>query len=255
MQRLLLCSGLNGNREALVWLRRLVEARRPDGILFAGGIVNPGRAGAVKLTPWSLSAEDTAFVEQFFAVLGGLGVFCAVIPGAAGEPLDEFFRLALAAELTFPNVHAAHATLITERDTAVCGLGGDVSEGPLLGFECCTRPAAEYYLRPLWQAKQPRKVLLLPAPPPGPLGGLAGNALIGDLIDSFHPSLCVAAGESERQGSQRTADTLVVNPGRLADGCAAWLDWGLPEKTRLELVNPNGKGEGIPGACLHVATP
>ncbi len=139
MRRFLLCAGLDGNAEALVWLRRLVDARRPDGVLFAGGIVNPGRACAVKLTPWSLSAADTAFVQQFFAALGGLGVFCAVIPGPAGEPLDEFYRLAVEAELAFPNVHFAHATLVAEDGLAVCGLGGDISEEPLLGFEGYTR--------------------------------------------------------------------------------------------------------------------
>jgi hypothetical protein len=254
MRRLLLCAGLDGNAEALVWLRRLVDARRPDGVLFACGIVNPGRACAVKLTPWSLSTEDAGFVEQFFAALGGLSVFCAVIPGPAGEPLDEFFRLTVEAELAFPNVHFAHATLIAEGDLAVCGLGGDISEGPLLGFECYTRPAAEYFLRPLWRGEQSRKVLLLAAPPPGPLGGLAGNALVGDLIDSFHPDLCVVAGESERRGSQRVANTLVVNPGRLADGWAAWLDWGLPESSRLELVNLAGQGGAVAVACEQAAT-
>jgi Icc-related predicted phosphoesterase len=240
MRRLVLCAGLHGHPEALGWLRRLVEARRPDGLLFAGGILHPARRCAAKETPWSLAAEDTAFAKQFFTALSGLGVFCAAIPGPAGEPQDEFFRLALEAELAFPNVHVAHATLVAEGDVAVCGLGGDIAEGRLIGCESYTRPAAEYFLRPLWRAEQPRKVLLLSAPPPGPLGGPEGNALVGDLIDSLHPDLCVVAGASERRGGQRVAHTHVVNPGRLADGWAAWLDWGQAEGSRLELLNLKG---------------
>ncbi len=255
MRRFLLCAGVHGSPQALGRLRRVVNARRPDGVLFAGGIVSPDRRCAAKVTPWSLAAEDSAFAEQFFTALGRLGVFCAVIPGPAGEPLDEFFRLAIEAELAFPNVHIAHATLIEEGGVAVCGLGGDISEGPLSGCECYTRPAAEYFLRPLWRAEQPRKVLLLSAPPPGPLGGSEGNALVGDLIDSFHPDLCVVAGASERRGSQRVADTLVVNPGRLVDGWAAWLDWGLAEGGGLELVSLKEQGDIVTGTCPPAAAP
>jgi len=243
MHRFLLCAGVDGNPQALGWLRQVVDARRPDGVLFAGGIVNPDRHCAAKLTPWSLAAKDSTFAEQFFTALGRLGVFCAVIPGPAGEPMDEFFRLAIEAELAFPNVRFAHATLIEEGGVAVCGLGGGISEDTLSGCECSTRPAAKYFLRPLWRTEQPRKVLLLSSPPPGPLGGSKGNALVGDLIDSFHPDLCVVDGASERRGSQRIANTLVVNPGRLADGWAAWLDWGQPGEKGLELVNVKGLPE------------
>ena len=58
----------------------------------------------------------------------------------------------------------------------------------------------------------------------------------GDLIDSYHPTLCVVAGTTERRGSQRIAHTLVVNPGRLADGSVAWLDWNRSRGEQVEIL-------------------
>jgi Icc-related predicted phosphoesterase len=87
-----------------------------------------------------------------------------------------------------------------------------------------SRVSAQYFLRALGSSGKPRKVLLLSEPPPGPLGGQEGNLIVGDLIDWLRPSLCVVAGPTERRGLQRIASTLIVNPGHLADGSAAWLD-------------------------------
>jgi len=69
------------------------------------------------------------------------------------------------------------------------------------------------------------------------LGGPEGNALVGDIIDSYHPSLCVVAGPSMCQGTQRIANTLVINPGQLADGCAALLNWNQTVGEQVEFLN------------------
>jgi Icc-related predicted phosphoesterase len=84
---------------------------------------------------------------------------------------------------------------------------------------------------------KPRKVLLLPGPPPGDLGGPEGNPVIGELIDGLRPSLCVVAGRTERRGLQRVASTLVVNPGSLVDGSAALLDWDRSGDDPVEFLN------------------
>ena len=146
MHRLVLCPGWTVAPSAGLAARADQRAAR-TGFCSPAASSTPARYCAAKETPWCLSSEDTAFVEQFFAALGGLGVFCAVIPGPAGEPLDEFFRLATEAELAFPNVHVVHATPTQEGDVVVCGLGGDISEEPLIGCECYTRVSATYFLR------------------------------------------------------------------------------------------------------------
>ena len=237
MRRWLVCGGVDGKPEGLHRLRQAVARRRPDGVLFAGGVLSPRRAYVPRLTHWDLAHADALFLNEFFETLGGLGTFAAVIPGPRDGPLDDFLRMGMSAEIEFPKVHLAHATLIQERDVAVCGLGGRIACGCAVELDCCSRTQAEYALRTLWAAPQPRKVLLLAAPPPGSLGGKEGTTLTGELIDTYHPALCVVGDGNERRGCQRIAGTLVVNPGHLADGVAAWVDWSRPGADRAEFLD------------------
>jgi len=220
-----------------VWLRKAVAKWRPDAILFAGGITGATRPNGGGPTPWSLTLEDRRFAGEFFSTLGGFSVFTAIIPGPKGEPLDEFLRLGMQAELTHPTLHIVHATLIEQDDLAVCGIGGVMAENAVLGLDSYSRTTVEYFLRPLWKAKQPRKILLLAAPPTGWLGGIDGLPLVGELIDSFHPDLCVVAGSSERRGAERWGHTLVVNPGCLVDGCLACVDWSRAAGEEVKFAN------------------
>jgi hypothetical protein len=235
MRRLLLCSGIYGKKSAIEGLRRFAADRRPDAILFAGGILSPERQTVPRSEGlWGLTPEDERFAFEFGAALGALGVFSAVIPEPNFVPEDQFCRLAMAVELEFPNVHVAHAMLVEAHDLAVCGLGAAIAEQALMREDSYSRVRAQYFLRALRSSEKPRKVLLLPEPPPGPLGGPDGNVLVGDLIDWLRPSLCVVAGPTERRGLQRIASTLIVNPGHLADGSAAWLDWDRSGDDQVE---------------------
>jgi hypothetical protein len=237
MRRLLLCSGVYGKRSGLETLRRFAAERRPEAVLFAGGILSPDRLVVASATsPWGLTPEDERFLHEFGAALGGLGVFSAVIPGPNFEPLDQFYRLGMAVELEFPQVHAVHATLVEERDIAVCGLGVAIREEALMREDSFSRIQALYFLRPLRTSVKPRKLLLLPEPPPGALGGPEGNQVIGEIIDSLRPSLCVVAGRTERRGLQWIASTLLVNPGSLADASAALVDWDRKGNNLVEFL-------------------
>ena len=237
MRRLLLCSGVYGKRSGIEVLRRFAADRRPEAILFAGGVLSPERQMAPRASsPWGWTLEDERFLREFGAALGGLGVFSAVIPAASFVPLDEFYRGGMAVELEFPHVHVAHATLVEERDLAVCGLGTAIAEQSLLREDCCSRIRALYFLRPMRTSVKPRKVLLFPEPPPGVLGGPEGNVVIGEIIDGLRPSLCVVAGRTERRGVQWIASTLLVNPGALSDDSAALLDWDRTGDDQVEFL-------------------
>jgi Icc-related predicted phosphoesterase len=238
MRRFLVCSGVHSRPRCLDWLRQVVARRRPDGVLFAGGVLDTARHYAPRTTTeWGLTDEDARFLEQFFETLGHLGVFSAVIPGPVDTPVEDFLRIGMHAELEYPGVHLAHATLVEKGDIAVSGMGGCISEGAATDPTMCSRTLAEYHLRSLATAKQPRKILLLATPPIGLLGGKEGSSVINDFIDSYHPSLCVVGGPSGRRGTQRIASTLVLNPGHLAESWAAWLDWNRPVEERVEFLN------------------
>ncbi len=238
MRRFLVCSGVHSRPKSLEWLRQAVAKRRPEGLLFAGGVLDRGRQYVAQTTTqWGLTHDDALFLEKFFETVGGLDIFSAIIPGPVDTPLEDFLRLGMNAEVDFPGLHLVHATLVEKGDIAVCGMGGCISGCPATELDTCSRTLAEYHLRSLGSAKQPHKVLLLANPPPGQLGGEEGSALTGDLIDSYHPSLCVVAGPSERRGTQRIASTLVINPGCLAEGWAAWLDRNRPADEQVEFLN------------------
>jgi hypothetical protein len=231
----LLCSGINGSRRGLEALQRFAADLLPEAILFAGGILSPQRQMApCSTSPWGLTHEDEHFVHEFGAALGGLKVFSAVIPGANFEPLDQFCRWGIAVELEFPHVHMVHATLVEERELAVSGLGVAIAEEALMREDSYSRIRALYFLRALRTSVKPRKVLLLPEPPPGVLGGPEGKSVIGEIIDGLRPTLCVVAGQTERRGLQWIASTLIVNPGSLADDSAALLDWDRSGNDQVE---------------------
>jgi hypothetical protein len=253
MRRCLLCSGVHGRQQSLDWLKQIVNERRPEGIFFVGGILDPQRRCAVRATPWSLTTDDSLFILKFFRTLAEFGVFSAVISGCGGEPIEEFLQLGMQAELESPHVHVAHATLLEEEDVAVCGIGGFIAERPLLGVDSCSRTLSRYFLRALGTAKQPRRVLLLSTPPPGRLGGLAGSPLIEELIDTYHPSLCVVCGCAERQGAEWSGRTLVVNPGSLSDGQAAWLDWNRPIHKQIEFLDLHSMNAGCAAASEQLS--
>jgi Icc-related predicted phosphoesterase len=238
MHRFILCAGANGSPAALKGLSRAASACRPDGILFAGGVLGPGRRFAPRsATLWGMPTEESLFVERFFEALGKLDIFSAVIPGTDDTPLEDFLRIGMHAEVEFPGVHLVHATLTEQADLAVCGLGGLISGNGCHEPDHMPRVLAEYHLRTLWGAKQPRRVLLIPTAPWGKLGGDEGSTFTGELIDSYHPSLCVTGGSSERRGFRQVGETLVVNPGALTDGWAAWLDWESHANRQVEFLD------------------
>lgn len=238
MKRFLVCAGLDGREKGCEWLHRAVAYYRPDGVLFAGGIFDGPRQHAARVGhPWGLTHDEAQFLEHVFEQLGRLGVFTALIPGVADVPLEEFLRLGMSAEVEYPTLHLVHATLTEAGHTAFLGMGGCLVDGLPRGPEQCSRTVAEYHLRPLAGSRQPYKILLLADPPTGTLGGDEGNAITGEFIDTYHPTVCVVGGSTERRGWERVATTTVINPGRLADGCAAWLDWTRDGGDQVEILN------------------
>lgn len=224
MKRFLVCSGLHGSDTALMELKRLATERRPDGLFFAGGILAPERLQGPAEPRWDWTDEEFLFVQRFFETLGELDVFTPILPGPSDSPLEDFLRLGMDMEQEFPNLRLAHANLIAVDGLAVCGMGGSLVEGGQSKPDTYSRLRADYFLRSLDLAEQPRKILLLPSAPLS-LGGGAEGRLIDNLIRSHSADLCVVAGTSKYRGIQRAARTLIVNPGCLADGSAAWVDW------------------------------
>ncbi len=238
MRRWLVCGGLDGKQEALDLLLDWISQRRPDGVLLAGGLASPQPWPSDPKETLQLQREHIRYWEQCFDRLGCTGVFVALIPGPQDVPLKVFLRAAMDCEIDHPNLHVVHGTLVSKQDVAVEGIGGALTEhedtfAPQVRV---SRTMVEYLLRPLAAAEQPLKVLLLSQPPTGKLGSEDGNPLASELVDSLHPRLCVALGSTAHRGWDRVAHTLVVNPGRLSEGSAAWVDWSQPAQEQVKLL-------------------
>ncbi len=238
MRRLLLCGGLDGKEDALARLLHLIEQRRPEAVLLAGALARKDPLPRNPKEAAQREHENIRFWERCFEALGRTGVCTALIPGVQDVPERVFLRAAMDCEIDFPNLHVVHHVPVVQRDVVIQGVGGLLTDNedtpePQLRV---SRTTLEYYLRQLLWADQPLKVLLLSEAPTGKLGGEGGNPLAGELIDSYHPRLCVALGETAHRGWQRVAHTTVVNPGRLSDGSAAWVDWSRPVEEQVELL-------------------
>jgi hypothetical protein len=238
MRHFLVCSGVYGRIESLGWLETVVAQRRPDGILFAGGVLERSRRYApTTTTEFGHTKEAVSFLTQFFSALGRLGVFSAVIPGVFDAPLELFLRIGMTAELEYPPLHLVHATLIEERDVAIVGVGACITDYTSTDIGYYSWSLADYYLRSLWTTPKPRKVLLLPEPPQSWLGDNENRRIADALVTTYRPTLCVLGSPSHRMSAYRIANTLVINPGHLCEGTAAWLDWDRPASERVEFLD------------------
>lgn len=235
LRKIVACCGIDGKLQSLDYLKSLIVDHNPDAILFAGGLNSCDQASTCgdKLSP-----EQVDLYRQFFEVVGNTDAWVAIIPGVDDVPTDQFLRYAMAAETDFPNIHVVHGTLFEDKGTAYCGIGGRLVEEKEPGAIAwqVSRPEAEFGLRQLWRSDASRKVLLLNFAPTGSLGGEAGNPIAGELIDSYHPDICVVAGRSENRGVDRVAHTTVINPGRLSDGFAAVIDLKQPVEQQVEML-------------------
>jgi Icc-related predicted phosphoesterase len=235
MRRLLVAGQINGQLGKIDLLKKAAHDLKADLVVFTGGVVDAEQRDR------SSEGELLRLWEQFFDAIGSIaesGVLTAVLPGPADAPLRHFLRLGMYEEGEHPKLHLIHATLLEDADMAICGVGGEITEHEELSENRVrtSRSLAEYYLRKLWESDQSRKVLVLSQPPSGQLGGHHGNRIIGEFLDSYHPSLCLVGGPTEHRGWQRVAHTLVINPGRLVDNSVAWYDASKHADLQVDLL-------------------
>ncbi len=214
--QILACAGVNGDEDALKRLVSLAERKKPHGILFAGGIMNPASG---------LSRAEE-FLGTFFGSVSKASNFVAIIPGPSDVPLYRFLHIATNAEISTPNLFIAHATPVYSGDVAVAGIGGLITETddayePVLKY---SRPSALYFLRALWKANKPIRILLLSEPPPELAGG-QGNRIVMEFTKSYHPYFCIVMGNKQFRGSFKVdPHSFIINPGLVTEGSAALID-------------------------------
>lgn len=237
MKRFLVFAGLDGDLDALKVAEQYIAEKKPDAILFAGGV---GREDLVSSNKHSdITPEQTELYHAWFKWLGQQNIPAMIVAGKYDVPLEDYLRAGMNAESEYGTVHLVEGSVWEHQDVAVGGAGGELTERTtsLYPVHRMSRTMAEYALRDLAKSDASLKIMLLAEPPQGKLGGEAGADLAGELIDSFHPSLAVVSGPTSSRGVDRVAKTYIINPGHLADGSAAWVDWSKAGDDRIEFLD------------------
>lgn len=211
LNRLLLLADPRGDVDALE--RVLRSDHRADAVALVGDLTTDGtRAGH----------------RALFRALGAGGLPTFWVPGPADAPVAHYLREAHDVEIVHPTVHGVHGTAALDPDGHVvfAGLGGTIDDDPDAAREEIAalrypRWEAEYRLRILDELGGQQRVLLFTTPPAHKGRDLPGSEVVAELIATHRARLAVCGGEP---ATELIGRTLVVAPGRLADGRFAVAD-------------------------------
>lgn len=216
-----------------------------QAIVFTGNIVD----GGARLAAWE-SAHNTglapdytqpAVQEQeqtdeqlytrFLAQLGALNLPTYIVPGHLDAPEHSFLHASLNCGVTAPTVALVHRSFAAMgRHFLVAGLGGRLTNDKRE-----TVWTIEY---PFWEAAlgfdfshrlDQAHILLFHTPPTGSdldldQGQHVGAPVVNALIRAYHPQIACCGHARNGQGKTMLGNSLVVNPGPLAEGDYAVID-------------------------------
>jgi Icc-related predicted phosphoesterase len=208
LTRVLCAADPRGSSEAI---QRLLEAA--DGMdVQAVAVVGDLGAG---------DGDRTASYRAVFRALHQGSRPTYWVPGPGDAPVADYLREAHNMEVVFPELHGVHGTVAFWQDTFLfSGLGGRVSDDPAgprdedreLSYP---RWEAEYRLKLLRDLGEHDSALLFATPPAHKGQGIEGSEVLAELVNTHRPRLVVTSGE---RGTRMLGNSLVVAPGRLADG-------------------------------------
>jgi hypothetical protein len=170
---------------------------------------------------------DPAGYRSVFNTLGKSGLSSYWVPGPGDAPVEHYLREAHNMEVVFPFLHGVHATVaFAGSHVLFAGLGGEISDdpaGPRDESERLRYPRwePEYRLRILRELDDQQLVTAFWSPPAHKGQGITGSEVVAELIATFRPRLAVCSGDPR---SELIGRSVVVAPGRLADGCYAIAD-------------------------------
>jgi Icc-related predicted phosphoesterase len=224
--RVLCAADPGGSEEAVARLAEASVEHESDLILIAGGL------GA--------GDDPGASYRKLFKTLGQRRVPAYWVPGPGDAPIGTYLREAANTETVFGFLRGVHGTAAVAAGGhwAIAGMGGEIDDDP--GAERDEQQRLRY---PRWEAEYRLKILedlgeleriLLFATPPAHKGlGTPGSETISELIGTYRARLAVVGGP---RTSEMIGRTMVVAPGRLAEGEYATVDLAAKEVALRELV-------------------
>jgi Icc-related predicted phosphoesterase len=162
------------------------------------------------------------------------------VPGPGDAPMGHVLREAHNIEIVGPALRAIHgvAALSPGGQVAFAGFGGEVSDDPDIEREeherlRYPRWEPEYHLKTLRELDELQLVLAFATPPAHPKLPGPGSDVLAELIGTYRPRLVVCGGP---RGTEHLGRSLIVAPGRLADGQYALADLHAQRVAMHELM-------------------
>jgi Icc-related predicted phosphoesterase len=200
-----------------------------DALLSAAGELDVQAIALVGDLSGPDSAERGSQYRAVFRALGTAGYDAYWVPGPSDAPIEDYLREAHNMEVVFPFLHGVHGTAAFAPGTVlVAGFGGEVDDDPEAPRDeqrrlHYPRWEAEYRLKLLNRELEEHEhpILLFSTPPAHKGAGTPGSEALAELAATHRARLVVSGGE---RGTMLIGRTLVVSPGRLADGNFAVAD-------------------------------
>lgn len=174
-------------------------------------------------------SDDAESLANFFRTLRKLEVPVCLVPGKNDAPERFFLQAAFNAEVVTGSIYMVHRSFAPlGRNYVAAGFGGEITKG---------ERDHQWFLRyPGWEAEfsldflrhlDQEKILLFHTPPRENFDDSAaneGHEVVSHIINTYHPRFVVCSRGGGKQGRVWVGDTLVVCPGRWAEGDYAVLD-------------------------------
>lgn len=242
---ILVLTDLRGQIQYAERLRGVCRNAGAQAIVFTGNIVD----GGARLAEWEAAnqeglspdytqpavqeqeAMDELLYRRFLELLGALNLPSYIVPGHLDAPERSFLHASLNCGLVAPTVALVHRSFAPMgRRFLVAGLGG-----------CLTTDKRETVWTieyPFWEAASSfnflhrldhAHLLLFHTPPAGTnldldQGKHVGSPVVNALIKAYQPAIVCCGHARNGQGKTVLNNSLVVNPGPLAEGYYAVID-------------------------------
>jgi uncharacterized protein len=205
---ILAASDLHNSRQGFEWFCQLAAQRQPQLITFLGDFI---------------TKQPMAFVKEVLLSLRELAPNCYVIPGN-WDPREVLVEIDIAAIDGLRNLHKASAWL---NGYTFAGLGGSITTPP----GNTPMEAPDQGFAGAFAALLPADIWLLH----NPIYGYRDRTTRGEFAGSHSleaqwqlqdpPPVLVLSGHiHEAHGTEQARGTTFVNPGSLANRCAAWVE-------------------------------
>ena len=238
-------------------LRALVNQTKEfplDAICFCGNIVS----GNARLDEWvgaKLSGrvpnrnqveileealEDLKLYKEFCNLIDSLGIPVMVIPGNLDASEERYFVFMQQAAFLSDNIILLHENLTKLGRYVFTGFGGELRDNEKEDYFVLqySRREINFGTRRMCFLKPPR-ILLLHSPPVSTLdleGGIhKGSQIVNDIIAAVSPEFLFCGHVSVAHGMEKINQTIVVNPGLLAEGRFSIVDTQTQEVKPMQI--------------------